>query len=159
MIPIFPKIVDDSAYIITSQEVVRYAMWNYIYTSGIPDQLMRKAYYKDQIGKDSLCYWSEMFFYYDLIEYMIIIFEEIKTLGYVCDTEEFIIQINSYDLSCIKKTLLCRYGSSGILDNLKNTMIETLQKKLNLCCPPQEGISWMQILGNDCNVFHVYPQI
>jgi len=158
MIPVYPLIIDSTSYVATSSEVVRNAMWEYIYSSGLPDQLMKRAYYRDQVGKDSICYWSEMFFYYDLIEYMVLMFEDIKEHGYDCDTEEFDALVATYKLDCVKKTLLCRYGASGILDHLKATFIKVLQQKLNLCCPAQAGISYMQISGNDCNVFHVYPQ-
>ncbi len=159
MIPIFPRIVDDSAYIATSSEVVRNAMWQYLYQSGIMDKLMDRGYYRDQVGKDSRCYWHEAFFYYDLIDYMVIMFEDIKDAGLICTDPTFNSFVAQYQLPCIKKTLLCRYGASGVLDGLKGTLVDTLQKKLNLCCPPDEGISYMQILGNDCNVFHVYPQV
>ncbi len=159
MIPIYPTKLDNSAYILDTDEAVRNLLWNYIYDLGLPDKLMKAAYLRDQIGKDSLCFWSEMLFYHDLIDYIVLMFEEVRSSGVECGTQEFIDMVKTFNLDCIKKTLVCRYGSSGVVDGAKNALIDTMINKIDLCCPEGSGISEMQIAGTLCNVFHVYPQV
>ena len=75
-IPVFPIIVDNTTYYPSVDEQIRYNLFDVLFNTGMLKQLADKAYKYDQIGKDSLCYWSEMFFYYDLIDYLILMFED-----------------------------------------------------------------------------------
>ncbi len=160
-IPSYPKILDNTTYVPSLEEQVRYSLFQVLYGSGLLDGLINKGIAYDAVGKKSNCVWSEAFFYFDLIEYMTLIMLETRQADLTCGSEEFTVQFDSYDLDCIKKTLLCRYGASGVLDSLKNKLVETFVLRLDLCCPEDTagGVSIMNINSPSCNTFTVYPAV
>jgi len=161
MIPIYPKILDNTTYVPDLEEQVRYSLFQVLFGSGLLKGLTDKGRNYDAVGKNSKCVWSEADFYFDLIEYMVLVMLDTKQSGVACGSEEFTIQFDTYNLDCIKKTLLCRYGNSGVLDSLKNKLIETFTLRLDLCCPEDTtgGISIMNINNPSCNTFTVYPAV
>lgn len=159
-IPKFPTIMDDTNYIPSTEETLRYSLFQVLFGSGLLKGLTDKGKALDAVGKDSTCLWTEAFFYYDLIEYLILFYDEVSAKEATCDTEEFKQIYDSYDFDCIQKTLLCRYGSSGIVDALKNTLVYVLYVRLDICCiSGVGGVSLMNINSPTCNTFTIYPAV
>lgn len=156
-IPLYPIILDNTIYTSSPEEQIRDGLFDVLFQTGLLKTLADKAYNYDQIGKDSLCYWCEMFFYYDLIDYLILMFDDFRSNLVQCNTEEFNLKFSEYKLNCIKKTLLCRFGTSNVLDEIKNKLVELFVQRLELCCTNGEGISLMQINSPICSTFIVYP--
>ena len=159
MIPINFKILDNTMYNQSPLEELRFSLFSYLNNNKVFRSLMQKANNFDEIGKNGNCYWSEALFYFDLIDYFILIYKDALQHEYICGTEDFDALIATYELTCIQRTLLCRYGSSGIVDGLKNNLIATLYKRANFCCESGVGIGFMQISGNNCSVFTQYPLV
>lgn len=159
-IPKFPTVMDDTFYVPDTQETLRYSLFQVLFETGLLKGLTDKGKNLDAVGKDSLCIWGEILFYYDVIEYLITFYNEVSAKEATCDTEEFKQIFDSYDFECIQKTLLCRYGSSGILDALKNKFVFTLYIRLDICClSGVGGISIMNINAPTCNTFTIYPAV
>lgn len=115
-----------------------------------------------KVGKDSNIYWKELDYYNILIEYLLIMKEEIAAQGFECiagQSDELDTFILNYDLDCIRNTYLCQYGNTGNRDFTKNNLIETLVSQLQFCCLAEFGISTMNINNPDCNTFAIYPVI
>lgn len=159
-VPIYPIVVDSSTYTPDLEETIKYSLFQVLFNSGLLKGLTDKGRNYDAIGKDSNCIWSEAFFYFDLIEYMTLCSLDMRQNALECGSEDFVVQFNSYNMDCIKKTLLCRYGNSGVVDSLKNQLIETFVLRLDLCCEEGNGgISIMNINNPSCNTFTVYPAV
>lgn len=115
-----------------------------------------------KVGKDSAIYWKELEYYKLLIDYLIIMKEEVAAQEFDCvadeskELNEFLL---TYNLDCIRNTYLCQYGNTGNRDFTKNNLIEMLVAQLNLCCLAGFGISTMDINNPDCNTFAIYPVI
>jgi hypothetical protein len=115
-----------------------------------------------KVGKESAIYWKELEYYNLLIDYLIIMKEEVAAQEFECiggqsdELSEFLL---TYDLDCIRNTFLCQYGNTGNRDFTKNNLIEMLVAQLTLCCVAEFGISTMTINNPDCNTFAIYPVI
>ena len=115
-----------------------------------------------KVGKDSTIYWKELEYYKLLIDYLIIMKEEVAAQEFDCvadESEELNEFLLTYNLDCIRNTYLCQYGNTGNRDFTKNNLIEMLVSQLTLCCVAEFGISTMNINNPDCNTFAIYPVI
>jgi hypothetical protein len=115
-----------------------------------------------KVGKDSTIYWKELEYYKLLIDYLIIMKEEVAAQEFDCvadESEELNEFLLTYNLDCIRNTYLCQYGNTGNRDFTKNNLIEMLVSQLTLCCVAGFGISTMNINNPDCNTFAIYPVI
>jgi hypothetical protein len=113
-----------------------------------------------KVGKDSSLLWKEQEYYVMLVNYLSIMKEFGALWGYDCDSDEQETFIDEYDLSCVKNTYLCQYGTTGNNDFNKNDLLEVLVSQLTMCCDSQgDGISIMNINNPSCHVFTVYPEL
>jgi hypothetical protein len=115
-----------------------------------------------KVGKNSVIYWKELEYYKLLIDYLIIMKEEVAAQEFNCvanESEELNEFLLTYNLDCIRNTYLCQYGNTGNRDFTKNNLIEMLVSQLTLCCVAEFGISTMNINNPDCNTFAIYPVI
>lgn len=114
-----------------------------------------------KVGKDSAIYWKELEYYNLLVDYLMIMKEEVAAQEFDCVTnpEDLDAFLLTYNLDCIRNTYLCQYGNTGNRDFTKNNLIEMLVSQLTLCCVAEFGISTMDINNPDCNTFAIYPVI
>ena len=117
MILTSPYIINNTQYTKTWKDLLYNNLSQLLYDYGTTQGLIGKAFKADERGKKSDCAWEEVFFYQTLIKYFINLKDAFFKIQ--CpDATKIKALTDSYNLTCIRKTILCKYNRTDLYDLL-----------------------------------------
>lgn len=102
-----------------------------LYSEGFLKEKADLGFYQDERGKSSSCTWEEMFFFQTLVDYFILMKDAFFKIE--CPEQVDIDNLtNDYNLNCIRKTILCKFGNTDLYDKLYKKLNITLEGLSNM---------------------------
>lgn len=111
------ELIRPTLYTKTLKDNLYNELMQVLYSEGFMKSSTDKLWYYEENGKNSNCIVDEIMFFNMLVSHLINMQDEIYHLK--CLSQEGIDAIvKDYDLTCIRKTVLCRFNNTDLYDKL-----------------------------------------
>lgn len=109
-------LIDSNLYTKTEWDILYNGMVDYLFSSGAIKEIFDPLKQKEEFGEDNSYEYEQLFYLQQIIQYFILLKHEANQQVTSQDTLETLLE--TYKISCIRETALCRFSLEKYFDGL-----------------------------------------